>query len=384
MSYDQHREYLSNKFPAIQDLARRAQQRMPNVAWEYLQTGTGEEQLLDHNRQALHQVRFKPQFCKGDLKPQIATTLFGQSYTAPFGIAPVGLTGLMWPRAEVLLAQAAVRCQIPFSLSTVATETPETVGAHVGDMGWFQLYAPREKHLRKALLQRAWDSGFRTLLITADVPVPSRRERTKRAGMQMPPKITPAFIWQGVTHPVWSYHTIRRGLPSLRTVSSYAEFTDMVAVGKFVRRKLGGNLSWDICAELRDLWRGAVVIKGLLHPEDALEAVRYGMDGIVVSNHGARQFDGGIAAIDALPPISSVVNGQLKIIMDSGIRTGLDVLRALHLGADFVLCGRAFMYGVAALGAMGGDHVYSILADDLKNNMIQLGIEQLADIPHIK
>lgn len=350
---------------------------MPAVGWEYLITGTGRESLVYRNIHDFDNIILTPQFCKGPLNPQTKTTLFGQSYTAPFGIAPVGLTGLMWPRAEVMLAQAAAKHQIPFTLSTLATETPETVGPHAGNMGWFQLYPPREPDLRKILLDRAWNSGFRTLMITADVPTPSRRERTKRAGMGIPPKITPRFIWQGITHPAWTWGTLKNGLPKLRTVATYSEFQTMMSVGEFVEGQLGGNLSWEYCRQIRDEWQGPILVKGLLHPRDAETAVEIGMDGVVVSNHGARQFDGAPSAIKALPEIVAAVKGKTSILMDSGVRSGLDILKALSLGADFVFLGRAFIYGVAALGKNGAEHVIEILSGDLKNNMSQLGIEDL-------
>ena len=381
MTYEKHRHRLLHQYPAVSDLARKAKQRIPDVAWEYLIAGTGEEQLLHRNRDALNAITIPPEFCQGDLSPDLSTTLFGQVYQAPFGIAPVGLTGLMWPQAELILAQAATKHSIPFSLSTVATETPEALAPHIGEMGWFQLYPPREQELRQSLMDRAWDAGFKVLLITADVPTPSRRERTKRAGLQMPPKMTPSFIWQGITHPTWTWYTLRRGLPKLRTVASYSQFQDMMSVGKFVRARLGGNLSWEICEEIKAYWPGPVVLKGVLHPADAERAIAIGMDGIVVSNHGGRQFDGAPAAIEALPRIAQVAKGKTALIMDSGIRTGLDILRALSLGADFTLLGRAFLFGVAALGAYGGEHVIEILRDDLKNNMIQLGVEELKNIP---
>lgn len=368
------------KYPTIEDLAKRAKKRIPHVAWEYLNTGTGREDLLKKNIEAIKNVTIAPRFLKGQITPNIETSLFDKKYSAPFGIAPVGLTGLMWPEAEIILAKAAKKYNIPFSLSTVATETPEAVGPHMGDMGWFQLYPPREKELRKAFVERAWKNGFRTLIITADVPTPSRRERTKRAGLSMPPKITPHFIWQGITHPVWSYYTLKRGLPNLRTISEYSEFNTMMSVGAFTRDRLGGNLSWEHCKELRDIWKGPVIVKGLLHPADAEEAVKIGIDGIVVSNHGARQFDGAPTSIEALPEIIKTVNGKIKVIFDSGIRSGLDILRALHLGADFVLLGRAFIYGVAALGKYGGDHVVEILMEDLKNNMVQIGVDKIDEI----
>ncbi len=384
MSYNDFKEKWLNQYPAINDLAKKAQKRIPNVAWEYLQTGTGNEQLIKRNRDALNAIVLAPQFCKGQLQPKIKTNLFGKTYSAPFGIAPVGLTGLMWPKAELLLAETAVRCQIPYTLSTVATETPETVGERVGEMGWFQLYPPKEKQLRKLFLERAAKNGFHTLVVTADVPTPSRRERTKRAGMQMPPKITPQFIWQGITHPVWSYYTLKRGLPNLRMIADYSEFGDMMSVGKFSRDRLGGNLSWEICQELREEWKGTILLKGILHPEDALKAIHIGFDGIVVSNHGGRQFDGAPASIEVLPSIVEAVNGKTAILFDSGVRSGLDILRALKLGADFVLLGRAFMYGIAALGKYGGDHVVEILSDQLKNNMVQLGVESINALKSLK
>lgn len=380
MSYEQKRSIYSNQYPAIEDLARKAKSRIPHVAWEYLESGTGDEDLIQKNRTALQQVTFTPRFCRGTLNPRIDTEFLGRRYSAPFGIAPVGLTGLMWPKIEQYLAESAARCHIPYTLSTVATDTPEAVGPKVGEMGWFQLYPPREKKFRQSLLQRAKDSGFHTLVVTADVPMPSRRERTKRAGLSMPPAITPKMIWQGITHPAWTWATLRNGLPRLKTVEKYATHTNMKFISNMVGNRLGGTLSWEYCEILKEEWDGPVILKGVLHPDDAIKAAAIGLDGIVVSNHGARQFNGAIPAIEALPAIVEAVGGKTSILFDSGVRTGLDIMRALSLGADFVLLGRAFIYGVAALGKYGGDHVVDILADDLKNNMVQLGVESLQEL----
>ena len=374
MSYEKRKAKLSNQYPAIKDLAKKAKRRIPKVAWEYLASGTGEEDLLDRNRKAFQNITFLPKFCKGALKVDTSTILFGKTYSAPIGIAPVGLTGLMWPKIEHHLAATANRLKIPYCLSTVATETPETVGSQVGDMGWFQLYPPNDLDLRNSLIQRAQDAGFHTLVITADVPMASRRERTKRAGLSIPPKITPQMIWEGITHPVWSYNTLINGLPRLRTVEHYTNSTSFRFVSGFVGNRLGGTLDWDYCKELKDIWNGPVVLKGVLHPEDAAKAVEIGLDGIYVSNHGARQFDGAPPALDVLPSIVKEVSGSVPILFDSGVRTGLDIMRALHLGADFVFAGRPFIYGVAAIGRYGGDHAAHILVDDLTNNMTQLGV----------
>jgi len=380
MPYNNHQTRLSNQYPTIEDLMRKAKKRIPHVAWEYLASGTGEEDLLDRNRAAFQKITFLPRFCKGALEANVETSLFGKQYSAPIGIAPVGLTGLMWPRVEHYLAASASRLGIPFTLSTVATETPESVGPLVGEMGWFQLYPPRDFEMAQSLLKRAKDSGFHTLVVTADVPMASKRERTKRAGLAMPPKITPRMIWQGITHPVWSWQTLKHGLPRLRTVEHYTNNNDMKFVSGFVGNRLGGTLDWDYCRALKDIWEGPVILKGILHPDDAAKAIEVGLDGIGVSNHGGRQFNGGPAAIDALPAIVKRVEGRVPIIFDSGVRTGLDVMRALYLGADFVMLGRAFVAAVAAIGRYGGDHAAHILIDDLKNNMVQLGAADLEEL----
>lgn len=380
MSYEKHQLKFSNRYPAIKDLMSKAEKRIPHVAWEYLSAGTGDEDLIERNRSALSEITFLPKFCQGAIEANIETTLFGKTYGAPLGIAPVGLTGLMWPRVEHYLAASASRLNIPYSLSTVATETPESVGQYVGDVGWFQLYPPKDMSVTESLLQRAVDAGFHTLLVTADVPMASRRERTKRAGLTMPPKITPRMIWQGLTHPVWSYYTLLHGLPRLRTVEEYTNNNDMRLVSGFVGNRLGGTLDWDYCQKIKEMWKGPVVLKGILHPDDAIKAISIGLDGIGVSNHGARQFNGAPAAIKALPAIVEAVKGKTAIIFDSGIRTGLDIMRALYLGADFVLAGRAFVSAVAAVGKYGGDHAAHILMDDLKNNMTQLGVSNLKEL----
>jgi len=353
MSYEKQQVYLSNKYPATSDLFEKAKQRIPKVAWEYMATGTGDEDLVKRNITDFQKITFLPRACRGKMVANTETSLFGKKYSAPIGIAPVGLTGLMWPRTEHYLSASANRVKIPYCLSTVATETPETVGEFIGDMGWFQLYPPKDFDITKSLLQRVKNAGFHTLIITVDVPVGGRRERTKRAGLSMPPKITPKMIWQGMTHPTWSYYTLLNGLPRLRTLEPYANSTDMKFVGQYVGNRFG-SIDWDYCKKVKEHWDGPVVVKGILHPKDAAKAIEIGLDGIGVSNHGGRQFNGGPSAISALPNIVKEVNGKVPIIFDSGIRTGLDIMRALYLGAYFVLAGRAFVASVAAIGKYGG------------------------------
>ncbi|MEM7537824.1 MAG: alpha-hydroxy acid oxidase [Chloroflexota bacterium] len=372
------------KYPSISDLQKRAKQRLPLVAWEYLDMGTGEDIAVSRNRVGLDRVTLQPQFLKGLQTQSTETTLFGRTYAAPFGVAPVGLTGLMWPNAEKILAKAAAQYQFPYCLSTAATQTPETIGALVDGMGWFQLYPPRDETICDDLLKRARDNDFHTLVVTADVPAASRRERTSRAGLRMPPSVTPYFVLQALQHPKWTAATLRNGLPRLRTVEKYAEATNIRNAARFVGEEFGGTLSWEYLQRVRDLWDGPIVLKGILHPSDAETAISMGIDGIGVSNHGGRQFDAAPAAIDVLPTIAELVNGRAKIIFDSGIRSGADVIRALALGADFVLAGRAFMFGVAAFGESGGIHAAEILLADLKTNMAQLGVTTIDEVKQLE
>lgn len=369
------------KYPSFADLARRAKTRIPHFAWEYLDSGTGAEHGVDRNLKALSEIRLIPRFMLGEFETDLRTTLLGREYSAPFGIAPVGLTGLMWPRTEWILAEAAARARIPYSLSTVATETPETVGARAGDMGWFQLYPPRDRHIRKDLLERAANAGFTTLLVTADVPASSQRERQKRAEVSVPPRKTLMTYWRAAIRPQWAIETLIHGEPRFRMLESYANSTNMQELAQFVGHNFGGTLSWDYLAEVRDLWPGKVVVKGILDVGDARHCVEAGVDGIVVSNHGARQFDGAPASIEVLPAIADAVGNDLAILFDSGIRGGLDILRALALGADFVLLGRAFIFSVAALGEDGGDHAIELLMSDLRSCLGNLGCTDLADLP---
>lgn len=373
---------LMDRYPLIGDLEERAKKRLPHFAWEYLASGTGTEETVNQNLVDLASVKFVPQLLKGQFTPVIETELFGVQYAAPFGIAPIGLTGLVWPSADTALATAGATNRIPYVLSTVGTTSPEIAGPLTEGMGWFQLYPPRVESIRRDLIERVAVAGFTTLVITADVPVASRRERQRKAQIRVPPVIGPRLILQAALHPAWSRSVLQHGLPRFRGLENYVDKTTMQNTAGFVGNNLGGTLSFDYLAEVRAQWKGPIVVKGILDPEDAARCVDSGADAVQVSNHGGRQLDGSVSAIQALPAIVDRVGGTVPVLFDSGVRSGLDVARAIALGASFVFCGRAFMFSLGALGDAGPDHAYQILRDDLLNVMSQTGcadLGQLAD-----
>lgn len=368
---------LQNRYPGIADLRARARRRIPHFSWEYLDSGTGLEHCIDHNINALQAIKLMPHMMQGKQQLDLKTELFGISYNAPFGLAPVGLTGLMWPGIETMLANTAARYRIPYCLSTVATETPEAIGAQVDGMGWFQLYPPIDPAMRRDLLSRAKEAGMTTLVITADTTTQSRRERQKRAEVSVPPKRTLKTYWRAAIKPAWSLATLSHGLPRFRTLEKYVDSTDMAEIGAYMNANMG-PMDWSYLEETRQEWDGPILVKGILRKEDARQCIRCGADGVVVSNHGGRQFDGAPAPIEVLPAIADELGSDGTIVFDSGVRTGLDICRALALGAQFVLLGRAFIFGAAALGQPGSDHVADLLIADLESNLGNLGCNNLS------
>ncbi|MFG6568740.1 alpha-hydroxy acid oxidase [Sulfitobacter sp. 1A13679] len=372
---------LHATYPALSDLRSRAQSRLPKFVWEYLDSATGTEATKHRNRAALDRVGLMPSVLHGEFTPDLSVDLMGQKLPLPFGMSPLGMSGLIWPDAEAHLARAAGRAGIPFGLSTVAATCPEDVAPHLGAHGWFQLYPPRDPEIRTDMLARAKAAGFTTLVLTVDVPVASRRERQTRSGLTSPPKLTPRLMAQVGLRPAWAMGMARRGLPHMKMLDKYTEGTatanlpPTAHVGYLLRTAP----DWDYLHWLRDHWPGPLVIKGVLRPEDATEMERAGADAIWVSNHAGRQFDAAPASAEALPAIRAAT--KLPVIFDSGVESGLDILRAFALGADFVMLGRAFHFALAALGPRGVDHLIDVLARDLTANMGQLGARNLRDLP---
>jgi L-lactate dehydrogenase (cytochrome) len=376
---------LNSKYPAISDLRSKARKRIPHFAWEYLDSATGDESTLHRNRSALDAIQFVPRGLRGEIKPQLATEFLGKTYSAPFGIAPVGMSGLMWPGAEKTLAGFAADAKIPYGMSTVATTTPEDVAPYLGDMGWFQMYPPRDEAIRNDMIQRVKNAGFTTLVVTIDVPAQSRRERQIRGGLVQPPRLTPRILAQVAGCPEWALRTALNGKPRMKMIETYGKAV-MESVASLPSNNHVGYLlrtapDHSYVKLLRDAWDGPLIVKGVMCPDDAAPLQGLGVDAVWVSNHAGRQFSGSPAAIDMLPAVKAETD--LPIIFDSGIEGGLDMLRALALGADFVMMGRAWHYALGAIGAKGPAHLYNMLVDDLTSNMIQIAATHLRNLPDL-
>lgn len=374
--------HYNPRYPAIDDLRERARRRIPRFAFEYLDGGCNEEINLRKNTDELREVELKPFYLRPHGTSGLTTELFGQVYDAPFGIAPIGLQGLMWPGAPEILARAAVRHNVPFILSTVSTASIERIGALTEGRFWFQLYHPADNAVRDDLLDRAEASGCRVLALLCDVPAFGFRPREIRSGLSLPPRMTWPNIVQMIGKPEWSLRTLLYGKPHFATMQPYMpKGLGMKRLGRHMDQTFSRRLNEEKIAPIRDRWKGKLVLKGVACEEDVDLAIRLGLDGIIVSNHGGRQLDAGQSSIKSLVPIVQKYAGRIKIMLDSGLRSGPDVARALASGAEFAFLGRSFMYGVAALGEAGGDHTIALLKTQLKQVMEQVGCLRVADFP---
>lgn len=367
---------FDSAYPSIDDLRTKAQKRIPQFAFEYLDGGCNEDVNLYKNTADLREIELIPHYLKTTVNVDLKTELFGHTYDAPFGIAPVGLQGLMWPNAPEILASAAAQHNIPFILSTVTTSSIERISEITRGKAWFQLYHPAEDTLRDDIIKRLKAANYPVLVLLCDVPTFGYRPRDIRNGLAMPPKMTFRNILQIIGKPAWAFNTLLHGQPAFETLKPYMpKGLNMSQLGQFMDKTFSGRLNSDRIAAIRDQWNGKIVLKGVASEEDAETAIRLGLDGIIVSNHGGRQLDAGESSIHAMVPIVDKYKGKIRIMMDSGLRSGPDVARALASGAEFTFLGRSFMYGVAALGKHGGDHTIAILKTQLQQVMEQVGCE---------
>lgn len=363
---------MNAHYPALSDLRDRARKRLPHFVWEFLDSGTGMDNAKARNRAAFDAVELMPTILKGELEYDTATQFLGHDYALPIGIAPVGMSGLIWPDAERILARTAANAGLPYTLSTVASQTPEDVSYATDDKAWFQLYPPRDPDILKDMLRRAKAAGFSTLVMTVDLGVASRRERQQRSGLTTPPRLTPRLLAQIARCPAWALGMANQGMPRMRMVDDYLPNIHGQPSNQHAGYMIRIAPDWDYLRAVRDLWDGPLIIKGVLRADDAKRLEGEGIDSIWISNHGGRQFDAAPAPLSALPDIRKAT--KLPLILDGGMESGLDVLRAIALGANFVMMGRGWHYALAALGNTGPAHLVHILREDLVANMGQLGI----------
>ena len=377
-------------YPTVDDLRRRARRRIPHFAFEYADGGSGKEDAgIRRNWAALDAIELVPRYGVMPKLPTCEVELFGRHYNAPIGIAPMTYASMVWPEGDLHLARAAQRAGIPYALSTAGGATIEEVARVAPDVFWFQLYRlPADDHaVGRDLVNRAEAVGCRTLVLTLDEPVRTTRPREVATGIagafniNLPilAQIMRAPGWAAVAQimlaPVWAAAILQRGMPRFASLRSYVGGNPSLnEVRAFVRREIHGAFTWDEVRMYRDRWKGTLIVKGILHPQDAEIAVSLGVDGIIVSNHGGRQIEALPASIDALPAIVRQVGKRATLLLDSGVRSGSDIVRACALGANAAFAGKAFLWGLGALGDEGPGYVVDLLIEETQAALGQLGV----------
>ncbi len=362
----------------IDDLREIARRRIPRFAFDLVDGGAEGERNLRRNAQAFEEVELTPRYMRDVSRIDTGVTMFGQRFDTPFGMAPIGMLNAFWPGADLMLARLCKAKNIPYTASSAASTPLEALAEAADGNGWFQLYVSGDNDVTKGLVSRAEAAGYPVLMVTADVPAAGKRDRDIRNQLAVPFRFTPEVVLQCALKPRWSLASLRHGTPNvanyadlLRNATSYADVQKTLITAGF---------TWEDLKRLRERWKGKLLVKGILHPEDAVNCADIGCDGIVVSNHGGRQVAFGQPTIEALPPIASALGGRIAVVLDSGIRRGSDTLCAKALGADFTLAGRALAYGVGAGGAEGAERAFDLLLLELNRALGQLGLRSYSDV----
>jgi len=367
----------------IDDLRSRARRRLPRGIWEYVERGVEDETGLARNRAAFERVTFRPRVLRGVHAIDSSAELWGRRIPLPLAVGPTGAAGLLWYQGDLALARAAAKAGLPFTISSASTMDLEEI-AEAGGRLWFQLYLWENRDLSMAVVDRAAALGCEALFITLDLPVTPNREYILRSGFGTPFRLNARNTLDVLRHPRWlagvmGRYALSGGIPSQANLPQRLR-------GKVTKGAMPGalfkqdDLDWEGVERLRERWPGKLVLKGVLHPDDAERALALGADGIVVSNHGGRALDSAVATMDALPAITQAVGGRMTIFLDSGVRRGSDVVKALALGADMVLAGRAPLYGLAAAGEAGVSRALDLLHAETRRTMAMLGARSLAEI----
>ena len=363
------------------DYRAAAQKRLPPFLFHYLDGGAYAEKTLARNVDDLADVALRQRVLKDMSQLDTGIELFGEKFSIPVALAPVGLTGMFARRGEVQAAMAADKKGIPFTMSSVSVCPIEEVAPKLGRPMWFQLYVLKDRGFMKNALERAQAAGVSTLVFTVDMPVPGARYRDAHSGMSGPNAAMRRYL-QAVTHPHWAVDVGLMGRPhTLGNISTYkGQNVSLEDYMGYLGANFDPSISWSDLEWIRDFWKGPMLIKGILDPEDARDAVRFGADGIIVSNHGGRQLDGVLSSARALPAIADAVKGQIKILADSGVRNGLDIVRLLALGADCTMIGRAFVYALAAEGEAGVTNLLNLLEKEMRVAMTLTSVKKVSEI----
>jgi isopentenyl diphosphate isomerase/L-lactate dehydrogenase-like FMN-dependent dehydrogenase len=387
-AFDRRKEArLRERFPTVHYLRQQAQRRLPRFSFDYMDGGAGTDGGIARNAAALDAVELVPRYGCDAGPAATDVTLFGRRYAAPIGVAPMGLSGAVLPGAEEYLAIACEHAGIPYAASTVGGTTLEQLSKLAPNVLWFQLYrlARNDHRIGFDLIRRAEAAGAHALVLTLDVPVRTVRPREIRNRLTVPLRPTLRTLTDIAISPRWLLGYLRYGHPRMMNFAAYVNAPHTFErLAEFARTEMGGGFSWEEVARIRDRWTRPLVVKGVLHPADAERAVSVGVDGVQVSNHGGRQIEAAPAAIDVLPAVASAVGKRATILLDSGIRSGLDVVRALALGADAVFAGKAFLYGLGAVGRDGAGYVTRLLIDEIEAALRQLGIASVRDARSIQ
>jgi len=368
----------------IFDLRDMAKRRLPKWLFEFVDRGTEEEVALRNNREAFERIRFSPRMLVDVSGRKLDTTIYGKEHKMPIGIAPTGAAGMMWYKGELALARAARDAGIPFSLATGSITSMEEIAGEVGGTLWMQLYMWADRKLSHQLVRRASAAGFEALLVTVDGAVAGNREYNKRNGFSVPFKYNRKNTLDVITHPRWMFGVLGRyivngGMPQRVNFPDELKGKITTAYGG-TKETRSDSLSWDDLKALRDIWPGKLLVKGLLHPDDASKSVELGADGVIVSNHGGRNCDAAPAPIEVLPQIVKAVGDKTTVLFDSGVRRGSDVVKALALGAKMVLIGRSTLYGTAAAGYDGAKRALDIYRGEISRGMANVSCNRVSEI----
>ena len=374
---------LLRKYPTAMDLRARARKLMPNFAFEYMDGGAGIDGGIKRNWAALDAVELVPRYGKVIAPPPADTMLFGRRYSAPIGIAPIGGPGTAFPGAETYLAKAAQAARVPYTLGVLSGITVEDAAKIAPDVLWYQLYrfSNNDHKIGMDLVDRAQRSGVHVLVLTIDTPARTIRSREVKSGIVNPFKLTMRLRLDAMTSPHWLAALAKNGIPRFVSLNPYMpDNTSLEDSAAFVRREQGGAFTWEEVEKYRARWKGPLVLKGVLHPADAEKAVSLGVDGLFVTNHGGRQIEALPTSIDALPAIKAAVGNKATLILDSGIRSGIDAARAIACGADAAFAGKSFLWSLGALGPKGPGHLINLYTDDVRAALGQLGCKTVEEL----